>query len=221
MVGRKACVQLLTYVQSLRIVYEVQADFFEQLGGDESTPNWLIRRRLGAQRRRTLQAQQLVDKHDVEACGAALRQKKSEGKKFPVESTCLEQARLRFQASDDELNAHDAAEAAHSMRDEIKIREEEVERVADCKQTLKRVRYADDALTQAMHDARTSGSTITLSRLPKMRGDCTGGSHRRAGGAREASSGAEERVGRCQATKNYSGGAPAGSEVSSRGLWGG
>ena len=124
--------------------------------GTKVDPELVDKATTRAQRRRTLQAQQLVDKHDVEACGAALRQKKSEGLKFPVEATCLEQARRRFQASDDELNAHDAAEAAHSMRDEIKIREEEVERVADCKSTLKRVRYADDALTQAMHDADKS-----------------------------------------------------------------
>ena len=36
MVGRKACVQLLTYVQSLRIVYEVQADFFGAARGTKA-----------------------------------------------------------------------------------------------------------------------------------------------------------------------------------------
>lgn len=171
--GRKACVQLLTFVQALRIVYEVQSDFFEQLGGDESTPNWLIRRRVGAQRRRALQALRDVDYHDVESCGAALRAKKALGQKFPVEATCLDAARLRFQASDDELKAQDAAEAAHSMKDVVKVREEKVDRELDCQKCIQRVKFADDSLTQATKDARATGSTTTLSRLPKLRADCT------------------------------------------------
>ena len=33
--GTKACVQLLDFVLALKLVHEIQADFFEQLGGDK------------------------------------------------------------------------------------------------------------------------------------------------------------------------------------------
>ncbi|KAH8058747.1 hypothetical protein JL722_5980 [Aureococcus anophagefferens] len=167
--GSKACMQLLDFVISLKRVYTLQSDFFEDLGGDEMTPNWLVRRRVGAARRRQLQAVRIVDLHDVEHCQGALRKKKAEGKKFPVEHLCLNVARGRLALSDDELNAQDAAEAAHTMRDVVRVAEETQEKVEACQRAKRAVEAADADLDEAATDARRRGSTAVLSRLPKLR----------------------------------------------------
>ena len=167
--GAKACVRLLQYVLALKEVYDLQQFFFDDLGGDEMTPNWLIRKRFGAKKRRSLLANALVNRHAAAYANGAKDKLRAEGKMFPVEARCYEAEMAEMAKTDDALAAHDAAEAVHAMEFAVRIEEDLTASEDRIKVAERHVAVSDQAVKDAYHAVRHEGSRAARARLPGLR----------------------------------------------------
>ncbi|KAJ8599096.1 hypothetical protein CTAYLR_008867, partial [Chrysophaeum taylorii] len=167
--GSKACVQLLAFVIALLRVYKLQTDFFEDLGGDEMTPNWLVRKRVAAKRRRALSAKVIVNHHAVTYAEAACGKMRVQGLKFPVQAACLAVERETARKTDDVLAAHDAAEGAHAARLIVRIEEELSARAYNVEVSARRVAACDQDVADTFRLARHEGSRSAARQLPALR----------------------------------------------------
>lgn len=167
--GSKACVQLLTYVTTLLRVYKIQIDFIEDLGGDEMTPNWLVRKFVAAKRRRSLLTKALEDQYAVNYADNACVRMRMQGKQFGVQTACLGAERGKASVSKDNLAAHDAAEGALTARLASRIQEDFAHRMDDVEMSARRVTVCDQETADAFELSRHQGSRSAAQRLPSLR----------------------------------------------------
>lgn len=167
--GSRACVQLLTFIIALLRIYKTQADFFEDLGGDEMTPNWLVRKRVAAKRRRALSTKAIVNQHAAKFAETVCTKMCAQGKQFSVHATCLDHERSQARGTDDALEAHDAAEGAHTACLVVRIEDDLAQRAFNVEVATRRVAASDQEVADTFKLARHEGSSSAMRRLPALR----------------------------------------------------
>uniref|UniRef100_A0A6S8F1B5 Calmodulin n=1 Tax=Aureoumbra lagunensis TaxID=44058 RepID=A0A6S8F1B5_9STRA len=166
--GAKAASCLLSFVFSLVEINKLQAHFYDDLGGDEMTPNWLVRKRLGAKRRRALFVKALVHRHAVKFAHGACIKMRAQKLKYSIQARCLdEEKELEFVAHD-ELSAHDAAEGAQAAFLVVRIEEDLENRKRLIQVAKRKVDACEQELADAVYATRHEGSRSEGLRIPAL-----------------------------------------------------